>query len=238
LAEIRLPPTLLKVYEWMRAHACEHWTRREVAEALGISYSTARYALEELATRGLITKHVAWPPRRIFYHAYPPLPPAVPPPPKPPPGEELIGDEECSGYDIWFNLDTETYMVREPKTYRLIREERKICMELTYSIETHEGHEVPLIVEITTTTLVEKMGLSDLINVAKDIDRRLKDWLIENNWGNVIHAVTKTGEAFNGEKHIEETGWYPWIVPDYPRVYVYVEKKEPRRREYEGEFTV
>jgi hypothetical protein len=129
-------------------------------------------------------------------------------------------------------------MVREPKTYKLIREERKICMELTYSIETHEGHEVPLIVEITTTCLVEKMGLSDLMTAEKEVDRRLMEWLREQGWGHVIHAVTKAGVAYNGEKHIEESRWYTWTVPDYPKVHVYVEKKEPRYREYEGQFTV
>jgi len=159
-------------------------------------------------------------------------------PPPPPPREELIGDEECSGYDIWFNLDTRKYVVRHPETKAFIREEEKICMELTASIETHTGHEVPLIVEMTATTLVKDMSLSELVRAEKQVEGRLMEWLIEQGWGNVIHAFTKTAVAYNGQKHIEETKWYAWRVPDYPKVYVYVEKREPRVGTYEGEFTV
>jgi hypothetical protein len=239
LAEIRLPPTLLKVYEWMRAHACIHWTRREVASALGISYSTARYALEELARRGLITRHIAWPPRRIFYHAYPPLPPALPPPPRPPPREELIGSEEETGYDIWFNLDTRTYMVREPKTYRLIREERKICIELTASMKTEGGHD-PITCEITVTTYVSGMGLSDVTRVESEMERGLMDWLLAEGWGMLLHAFEVIGIAYNGEKTVEEARLYTWTVPDYPIAHVFMERKSAyiALRHYEGEYRI
>ncbi|MEM2568156.1 MAG: hypothetical protein QXH20_06795 [Candidatus Bathyarchaeia archaeon] len=155
-----------------------------------------------------------------------------------PPKEEYIGDEECSGYDLYFNLDTRKYVVRHPTTKEIIREEEKICMELTASISTETGHDVPLIVEISATTLVKDMDLSRLLSAEKEVEEGLRRWLIEQGWGNVIHAYEKVGVAYNGEKHIIETGWYTWTVPNYPRVHVYVEKKEPRRAEYEGEYTV
>jgi len=97
----------------MRSRACQHLSRREVASALGISYSSARYCLERLARLDLITKHVAWPPYRVFYHVYPPAPPPPPPPP-PPVIEEYIGDEEPTGLDIYYNTDEKKYKVREP----------------------------------------------------------------------------------------------------------------------------
>jgi DNA-binding Lrp family transcriptional regulator len=275
LAEIRLPPTLLKVYEWMRAHACEHWTRREVAEALGISYSTARYALEELATRGLITRHIAWPPRRIFYHAYPPLPPALPPLPPPPPKEEYIGDEETTGYDIFYNVEEEKYKIRDPTTihvkyryppyrpseelkipevisreeaskfvewgyaeWKLVRTEDKLLIEVTCSLEGYmEGHDVPITLELTGITLVEKMGISDIALLTarnSPIEKAVFKWLEDMvrdrplekpGWTKLIKSLIGTIDyAFMGQSE-EPKRKYECPAPDYKKIGVWLERK-------------
>lgn len=156
----------------------------------------------------------------------------------PPLREEMIADEECTGYDIWFDLDEEVYNIRDPDTRELIRREDKICMELTASIETREGHDVPVVVEITCTCYVEEMSLSDLIATENKVEDQLRAWLIEQGWGNLIAAFIKEGVAYNGEDHVEKKMRYTWTVPDYPKVHALVEKKRPRPRKYEGDFEV
>lgn len=152
--------------------------------------------------------------------------------------EELIADEECTGYDIFYDVERKKYVVRDPKTKEKIREENKICMELTASIETSEGHEVPVVVEITCTTYVKQMSLSELVKAEKAVEEGLRKWLIEQGWEALMHGFEKVGVAYNGEEHIKKAGRYTWFVHDYPRVNVLVEKKQPRERTYKGEFTV
>jgi hypothetical protein len=111
-------------------------------------------------------------------------------------------------------------------------------MELTASIRTSEGHDAPLVVEITCTTYVKEMDLSTLIQAEKKVEQGLMEWLRDQGWGSLIRAFEKTGVSYSGEHIIEERGWYTWSVPDFPKVHVVVEKKKPRARTYEGEFKV
>jgi len=156
----------------------------------------------------------------------------------PPVREERVADEECTGMDIFFDLDDKIYNVRDPETRELIRREEKICMELTASIETGGGHDVPVVVEITCTCYVKEKGLSDLIAAEKKVEASLREWLIEQGWGNLIQAFIKEGVAYNGEEHVKAEARYSWFISDYPKVHALVEKKEPRKRTYEGDFTV
>ena len=156
----------------------------------------------------------------------------------PPVREERVADEECTGYDIFYDLDDKIYNIRDPETRELIRRENKICMELTASIETGGGHDVPVVVEITCTCYVKEKGLTDLIAAEKKVEASLREWLIEQGWANLIHAFIKEGVAYNGEEHVKAEARYPWFIPDYPKVHVLVEKKRPRRRIYEGDFEV
>lgn len=151
--------------------------------------------------------------------------------------EQWIGDEECSGYDIYYRFADKKYVVRD-ENKALVRVEDKICLELTASIETHEGHDVPVVVEITSTTYVKEKDLSMLILTEKAVERGLVEWLRDQNWGELMKGFTKEGVAYNGEIHIETKAWYSWQVPDLPKVHVFVEKKEPRKRSYEGEYRV
>jgi hypothetical protein len=151
--------------------------------------------------------------------------------------EQWIGDEECSGYDIYYRFADKKYIVRD-ETKTLVRVETKICLELTASIETHEGHDAPLIVEITATTYVKEKDLSALIQTEKAVERGLVEWLLAQGWGALMKGFTKEGVAYNGETHIDQRGWYTWQVPDLPKVHVFVEKKEPRYRAYEGDYKV
>jgi len=155
-----------------------------------------------------------------------------------PPEEEWIADESITGYDIYYNQKTKKYTVRDPETLAPIRTEDKICLELTASIKTSEGHDIPVVVEITACTYIKEKGLTDLIQTEKKVEEGLKNWLIEQGWGNLIKAFEKEGVAYNGKNIIEEKGWYPFPVPDYPKVHVEVEKKKPRKRSYSGEYKV
>jgi hypothetical protein len=151
--------------------------------------------------------------------------------------EQWIADEECSGYDIYYRFADKKYIIRDEKK-ALMRVETKICLELTASIETAEGHDVPVAVEITCTTYVKEKDLSMLIQTEKAVESGLVEWLLAQGWGNLMKGFTKEGVAYNGEIHIETKAWYTWQVPDYPKVHVFVEKKEPRERSYEGEYKV
>jgi len=151
--------------------------------------------------------------------------------------EQWIADEECSGYDIYYRFVDKKYVIRDEKK-ALVRVETKICLELTASIETHEGHDVPVVVEITCTTYVKEKDLSALIITEKNVERGLVEWLRDQGWGELMKGFTKEGVAYNGETHIDQRGWYTWSVPDLPKVHVFVEKKEPRKRSYEGEYKV
>jgi len=161
-----------------------------------------------------------------------------PPPPPPPPPEQFIADEECSGYSIYYDLDNEIYNVRDPDTKELIRSEEKICLELTASIDTHEGHDVPLTVEITTTSYVKQKTIGELVTTERDTEKALRDYLIAIGFENVIKGFVKEGVAYNGEKHIQQRGWYTWQVPDFGDTHAFIEKKHPRERKYEGDFKV
>lgn len=158
--------------------------------------------------------------------------------PPPPVREERVADEGCSGMDIFFDLDDKIYNVRDPDTRELIRREDKICLELTASIDTEEGHDVPVAVEITCTCYVTKLDLSTLIKTEKKVEQALRNWLIEQGWGSLIDAFMKEGVLYNGEKHVHDVALYSWFIPDYPKVHAFVEKKEPRRRSYSGDFEV
>lgn len=162
----------------------------------------------------------------------------APPPPPPPPGEELIGDEAITGYTIFYHIENKNYPVRDPDTKELIRTETKICIELTYSISTSTGHDVPVVVEITCTTYVKEKDRSAIFQAERAIDEGLRHWLILNDWANLLSGFEKKGVGFNGENIIIERGWYSWAIPDYPRVHVLVEKKKPRSRTYSGSFKV
>jgi hypothetical protein len=151
--------------------------------------------------------------------------------------EQLIADEECSGYDIYYRFADKKYVVRD-ENKALVRVEEKICLEITASIETHEGHDVPVVVEITCTTYVKEKDLSMLIQTEKNVETGLVEWLQAQGWGELMKGFTKEGVAYNGEIHIDQKAWYTWSVPDYPKVHVFVEKKEPRKRSYEGDYKV
>jgi len=154
-----------------------------------------------------------------------------------PPEEEWVSDESITGYDIYYRFTDKKYPIRDEKK-ALVRVETKICMEITASISTSEGHDRPVVVEITCTTYVKEMDLSALIQAEKKVEQGLIEWLKSQGWGSLIHAFEKTGVSYSGEHIIEERGWYTWTPPDYPKVHVVVEKKKPRPRTYSGEFTV
>jgi hypothetical protein len=152
---------------------------------------------------------------------------------------ERVGTESCSGLDIYFDPSRSIYVVKHPQTKEIVREEDKICIELTASIKTEGGHD-PITCEITVTTYVSNMGTSDLVGVEKEMEDGLKRWLNEQGLGFLLEAFEKVGVAYNGEKHVDEVKLYPYDVPDYPTAYIYLERRSVyiRLRTYEGEFKV
>ena len=155
-----------------------------------------------------------------------------------PPEEEWVSDESITGYDIYYRFTPDKkYPIRDEKK-ALVRVETKICMELTASIKTSGGHDVPVVVEITCTTYVKEKGLTEIIEAERKVNKGLQAWLLEHGWGAMMKAYEKVGVSYSGEHIIEERGWYTWSVPDFPKVHVVVEKKKPRARSYDGQFKV
>jgi hypothetical protein len=76
------------------------------------------------------------------------------------------------------------------------------------------------------------------MNAEKKVEQALLDYLKQTPFANAISAFEKTGVAYNGKNLIEEKRWYPWEVPDFPKVNVQIEKKEKTKRSYPGEFKV
>jgi len=72
-----LTPPLKQVYDYLKTQPCHWLSTREVAEALGISYSSAYYRLKRLAALDYIAEHLAWivKPRirRRWFHYIPPF---------------------------------------------------------------------------------------------------------------------------------------------------------------------
>lgn len=158
----------------------------------------------------------------------------------PPLREELIGDESCSGYDIYFDLDEKIYVVRDPDTRELIRREYKIAVALTASIRTGVGHDVPITLEITAVTYISEMDSADIITLERTLETETMNWLREQGWGALLRAFEKIGVEFNGETHVDAVGLYPFRVPDFPRVHFYVERRSRyiKKRYYEGEVSI
>jgi hypothetical protein len=154
--------------------------------------------------------------------------------------EEFIGDEACSGYDIYYDPHAKIYRIRDPETHELIREDKKLAVALTASIETKVGHDVPITLEITAVTYVTKMGLTDLVTLDKAMEKTTMQWLRDQGWGALLHAFEKIGIEYNGETHVEAIKLYPFTVPDYPTLHFYVERKSRYipKRIYEGEKTI
>lgn len=159
----------------------------------------------------------------------------IPPPPAPP--EELIGDESCSGYDIWFDLTDNIYRIRDPDTKELIREEDKIAVALTASIRTGKGHDVPIALEITAVTYITEMSLSEIVTLEKNLERTTMNWLRQEGWGALLPSFEKIGVELNGETHVDHVGLYPFSVPDHPEIHFYVERRSRyiKKRTYQGE---
>jgi len=160
--------------------------------------------------------------------------------------EELLGDESCSGYRIYWRPREEDYAVRKPapegEIGELVRTEKRIAVAVTYSLSTEVGHDVPLELEIMCVTYMAGMGKSEIeAAVAKDgpIELGLKKWLLEQGWApELMDAVEKIGVEYNGEKHVDARALYDFTVPDWGMVHVVVERRSryiPERR-YEGEF--
>lgn len=159
--------------------------------------------------------------------------------------EEWLGDEACSGNDIWWNALNKQYVVRKPRTKgqligELVRREKKLGITYTASIETGKGHDVPLTVEITTVTLVREKDLAAIAEVERQLDRKTMDYMVQNAWANLMPSFEKKGIEFNGEHHILNIRLYPFKVPDYPTAHLLIERKSryiPDRK-YEADISL
>jgi hypothetical protein len=159
--------------------------------------------------------------------------------------EQWLGDESCSGMDIFWNALTKQYVVRKPRVRdqligELVRREKKLGISYTASIETSEGHDVPLTVEITTVTLVKEMDSAAISQVEKQLDQKTMDYMIKSAWGNLMPGFEKKGIEYNSKGHIDNIHLYPFTVPDYPTAHVLIERKSryiPERK-YEADISL
>jgi hypothetical protein len=159
--------------------------------------------------------------------------------------EEWLGDEACSGMDIFWNALDKQYVVRKPRVKdqligELVRREKKLGLTYTGSIETSEGHDVPLAVEITTVTLVREKDPAAIAEVERQLDRKTMDYMARNAWANLMPSFEKKGIEYNGEHHILKIRLYPFKVPDYPTAHLLIERKSryiPDRK-YEADISL
>jgi len=159
--------------------------------------------------------------------------------------EEWIGDEACSGYDIYYGMEYSeaegrevgVYQIRDPDTHELIRTDDKLAVAMSASISTDVGHDVPITLEIMAVTFVREMNLTDLTRLDTAMERATMDWLKEQGWGALLHAFEKIGVEYNGETHVKAVKLYPFTVPDYPTIHFIVERRSRyvKERTYEGE---
>jgi len=150
-----------------------------------------------------------------------------------------VYSKEKRGKESWVNYDGEIYCVEVPNHTLLVRRNGKTIF-CGNSIETSEGHDVPLTVEITTVTLVREKDLAAIAEVERQLDRKTMDYMVQNAWANLMPSFEKKGIEFNGEHHILNIRLYPFKVPDYPTAHLLIERKSryiPDRK-YEADISL
>jgi DNA-binding Lrp family transcriptional regulator len=217
----RLPPALEAVLDYMEARPCIYVSASEVARALGITYDAARYRLMRLAELGYIDTYITYIVRprirRRWFHIHLPY----------------IGTEGKTGYDIYYSPRKKAYIITNPTTREKVREEHKIVVEYTASIETgllgKTGSFERLVVEITAITGVKEATIEDLERIDGEMESGVLDYLANpwaegGNWGAALAGFRKKGTQYNGLSIVEEQKHYGYRVPQYPRVAIHVEK--------------
>jgi DNA-binding Lrp family transcriptional regulator len=220
LAE-RLPPALEAVLDYMESRPCIYVSASEVAKALGITYDAARYRLIRLAELGYIDTYVTYIVRprirRRWFHARLPY----------------IGTEGKTGYDIYYSPRKKAYIITNPTTREKVREEHKIVVEYTASIETgvrgKTGSFEFIDVEITAITGVKEADENELKRIESEMDKAVLEylanpWVEGGGWGAALAAFEKKGVNYNGLSIIEEQKHYGYSVPQYSIMAVHVEK--------------
>ena len=161
---------------------------------------------------------------------------------KPPP-PIYIGTEGKTGYDIYYNPKTKKYEVIDPTTREKVREEHKIVVEYTASIETgvrgKTGSFEFIDVEVTAITGVKEADDSELKRIEDEMDRTVLEylanpWVEGGGWGAALAVFEKKGIDYNGLSIIEEQDHYGYPVPQYPTMAIHVEKttKSTRPKDY------
>ena len=162
---------------------------------------------------------------------------------KPPPPPIYIGTEGKTGYDIYYNPKAKKYEVIDPTTREKVREEHKIVVEYTASIETgvrgKTGSFEFIDVEVTAITGVKEADDSELKRIEDEMDRTVLEylanpWVEGGGWGAALAAFEKKGIDYNGLSIIEEQDHYGYPVPQYPTMAIHVEKttKSTRPKDY------
>jgi hypothetical protein len=141
--------------------------------------------------------------------------------------EEWIADEEITGLDIYYHLDEEVYHIRDPDTRELIRTEEELVIELTGSIVTEVGHDIPTALEITAITTIKQKDNTEIKRITRregPLESGLIGWLVHEGWGDLARRLDSVDFAFLG-KSIEHKRAYPCIAPSYPKTAIWIERK-------------
>jgi DNA-binding Lrp family transcriptional regulator len=227
----RLPPALEAVLDYMESRPCIYISASEVAKALGITYDAARYRLMRLAELGYIDTYITYIVRprirRRWFHIHLPY----------------IGTEGKTGYDIYYSPRKKAYIITNPTTREKVREEHKIVVEYTGSIETgvrgKTGSFEFIDVEVTAITGVKEADENELKRIEREMDKAVQNylenpWVPGGGWGAAMKAFEKKGVNYNGLSIIEEQDHYGYPVPQYPTMAIHVEKtaKSTRPKDY------
>ncbi|MEM2272574.1 MAG: hypothetical protein QXP56_07910, partial [Archaeoglobaceae archaeon] len=151
---------------------------------------------------------------------------------------EFIATEQTTGWDILYYSEGEKYLVRHPKTKELQRIESKLLIEITCSIEDYmEGHDVPIFLELTGATLVQKMGKKE-ITIITDKEGPIKNavfnWLMDQvkdrpaqrpGWEKLSKTLVGTIDFSYMGASEEPKRNYQCKAPDYPKIRLWLERR-------------
>jgi len=93
---------------------------------------------------------------------------------------EKIGTDTLTGFEIYYNFDTEKYDLIDERTGEVVKENiEEIELDVTDSCETGGGHE-PFVAEITAKTKFSRKRRSEVLELANEIQRKIKDYIYED----------------------------------------------------------
>lgn len=132
--------------------------------------------------------------------------------------EEEIGVDAETGHTIFYRPATKEYILRHKDMLFEIRRSKELGVELTCSVETGKGHEVPFIAEVACATSVKELDRGKLTYFIEGLVEKL-DGYFHHYFEEVKSGVQKKGIEYR------MVGVMP---PAFPMAELIIEKKSVR----------